>query len=142
MKTNRRSLRIVLALLCATLAAASAAWPAQTSPGDGWQIPEDAAGERNLAPIDAAVLAKGQRLYKSKCLRCHGTAGKGDGPDRDPSHAPGDLTDGGRASRNPDGVLFYKIWNGRRQPKMPAMKTDIAREDVWAIVQYVKTLRR
>ena len=38
--------------------------------------------------------------------------------------------------------MFYKIWNGRRDPKMPAFKTDISREDVWTVIQYVKTLRR
>jgi hypothetical protein len=28
----------------------------------------------------------------------------------------------GRTSslRNPDGVMFYKIWNGRAKPRMPA----------------------
>ena len=46
------------------------------------------------------------------------------------------------ASRNPDGVMFYEIWNGRARPKMPAMKTDITQADVWAVVRYVKTLRK
>jgi hypothetical protein len=68
--------------------------------------------------------------------------GKGDGPDADPNHAPSDLTDARRALRNPDGVMFYKIWNGRAKPKMPAMKTDIARIDVWTVIHFVKTLRR
>ena len=31
-----------------------------------------------------------------------------------------DLTVARRAARNPDGVVFYKIWNGRQKPKMPA----------------------
>jgi len=46
------------------------------------------------------------------------------------------------AARNPDGVMFYKIWNGRANPKMPAMKTDITRADVWTLIHYVKTLRK
>jgi hypothetical protein len=46
------------------------------------------------------------------------------------------------AARNPDGVMFYRIWNGRAKPKMPAMKADLTRTDVWTIVQYVKTLRK
>jgi hypothetical protein len=39
-------------------------------------------------------------------------------------------------------VVFYKIWNGRAKPKMPAMETDVSRADVWKIVHYLKTLRR
>ena len=109
---------------------------------EGWHIPEGAAPETTPAPVDAAALAKGRSLYKAKCARCHGADGVGRGPDADPDHPPGDLTDGRRASRNPDGVLFYKIWNGRAKPKMPAMKADIDRADVWMLIHYIKTLRR
>lgn len=109
---------------------------------DGWRIAEGAAGDSNPVPLTAAVLARGKRLYTEKCQRCHGADGMGHGPDADPDRPAGDLTDGRRASRNPDGVLFYKIWNGRAKPRMPAMKTDITSADVWTIVHYVKTLRR
>jgi mono/diheme cytochrome c family protein len=109
---------------------------------DGWLIPEGAATTINMVPVTAAAIAKGQSLYRAKCRRCHGAEGTGRGPDADPDHPPGDLTDGRRASRNPDGVMFYKIWNGRAKPKMPAMKADITRDDVWMLVHYVKTLRR
>jgi hypothetical protein len=39
-------------------------------------------------------------------------------------------------------VLFYKIWNGRAKPKMPAMNADIMRADVWRVIHDVKTLRK
>ena len=52
------------------------------------------------------------------------------------------MTDRRLASRNPDGVMFYKIWTGRAKPKMRAMKTDITRADVWTVMHYVKTLRK
>ena len=109
---------------------------------NGWHIPGSAAMERNPEPVDAAVLAKGQSLYKAKCQRCHGADGAGHGPESDPNHPAGDLTDSRAASRNPDGVLFYKIWNGRAKPKMPALKTDLTRTDVWTVIHYVKTLRK
>jgi hypothetical protein len=70
------------------------------------------------------------------------TNASADGPDADPDDPPADLTDASRASRNPDGVMFYKIWNGRNEPKMPAFKTDISREEVWTVIQFVKTRRR
>lgn len=120
------------------------AWGAMQAPdgSDGWRIPESAAVERNPEPLEAAVLARGEALYRSKCQRCHGADGAGHGRETDPDHPAGDLTDGRRASRNPDGVMFYKIWNGRAKPRMPAMKTEITSSDVWALVHYVKTLRK
>jgi mono/diheme cytochrome c family protein len=98
--------------------------------------------QTNPEAISPAVIAKGRSLYKAKCQRCHGMDGAGRGPEGDPDHPPADLTDGLRASRNPDGVLFYKIWNGRARPKMPAMKGDITPADVWRLVHYIKTLRK
>jgi len=93
-------------------------------------------------PVSPASIARGKSLYQSKCQRCHGPDGTGRGPDADPAHAPADLTDARRASRNPDGVMFYKIWNGRARPKMPAMKSEVSVTDAWMIVHYVKTLRK
>jgi mono/diheme cytochrome c family protein len=109
---------------------------------DGWQIARDAGALSNPVPLTPAILAKGRELYRSKCQRCHGPGGQGNGPDAERDDPPGDLTDGSRASRNPDGVMFYKIWNGRSKPKMPAFKTDISRDDAWTVVHYVKTLRK
>ena len=88
------------------------------------------------------AIAKGRSVYRAKCQRCHGADGAGNGPEADPGHPPANLTDARRASRNPEGVLFYKIWNGRAKPKMPAMKADITRADVWRVIHYVKTLRK
>jgi mono/diheme cytochrome c family protein len=116
---------------------------ARAQDGDeGWTIPPNAAKEANpIAPNDK-VLAKGKDIFKAKCQKCHGVSGKGDGPDADPKHKPGNLTDGSRASRNPDGVMFYKVWNGRAKPKMPAFKSELSKDDIWTVITYVKTLRQ
>jgi mono/diheme cytochrome c family protein len=129
--------------ICLTLVAATIrATPQAPAGAEGWHIPEGAAAEVNPVPLSADVLARGMSLYRAKCQRCHGANGTGRGPDADPGHPPADLTDGRRASLNPDGVMFYKIWNGRAKPKMPAMKSDIVAADVWTVIQYVKTLRK
>ena len=133
---------IVLASLCLSFAAGAAVGTQSPADSDGWQIPAGAALERNPRPVDGSVLAKGRSLYKAKCQRCHGADGSGHGPEADPNHPAGNLRDASRASRNPDGVMFYKIWNGRANPKMPAMKADLARGDVWVVIHYVNTLRR
>ena len=142
--TNRTWALLCAALVFCPTVAIEVAIGARQAPDNsqGWHIPEGAAKEPNPEPLNEAVLARGQSLYKSKCQRCHGADGAGHGPEADPNHLPGDLTDGHRASRNPDGVMFYKIWNGREKPKMPAMKMDISRADAWAVIHYVKTLRK
>jgi mono/diheme cytochrome c family protein len=108
----------------------------------GWTIPPGAAQEANPIAVSPAVIAKGKALYEKNCQKCHGKSGTGDGPDADPDHMPDDFTDPSRAARNPDGVMFYKIWNGRKSPKMPAVKMEgLAKEDVWTLIHFVKTFR-
>lgn len=139
----RTLLCLALLVFCPTAGLEIAHGAVQAPDGsEGWHIPEGAAAERAPEPLTPATLSRGLHLYRTKCERCHGADGTGNGPDTDPAHPAGDLTDARRASRNPDGVLFYKIWNGRTKPKMPAMKTDISQAEVWAVIQYVKTLRK
>ena len=52
-----------------------------------------------------------------------------------------DLTRAAGAAKNPDGVVFYKIMKGRSEPRMPAFEDQITKEQAWAIVAYVQTLR-
>ena len=44
--------------------------------------------------------------------------------------------------RNADGVVFYKVSNGRSRPKMPAFKDELTEEQIWSVVAYVQTLRK
>lgn len=110
--------------------------------GGGWNIPATARTETSPLKVDDTVIANGKKLFSSKCQRCHGASGKGDGPDGDPAHADDmNLTNPARAQANPDGIVFYKIWNGRSSPKMPTFSEEISKEQAWTIVAYVQTLR-
>jgi mono/diheme cytochrome c family protein len=109
---------------------------------DGWQIPATAKEEKNPMSATPQVLAAGRALFQKNCQRCHGPKGVGDGPDAEPEYMSDmDLTKSARAADNPDGVVFYRIWNGREDPKMPAFKNELSRQQVWTIVTYVQTLR-
>ena len=108
--------------------------------GKTWTIPEGAANEPNPLTANADVLKKGASLYKSHCQSCHGAKGLGDGPEADVKDArrkPANLS----VSRTPDGVMFYKIWNGRDEPKMPAFKSQMTKDEAWAVVAYATSLR-
>ena len=40
----------------------------------------------------------------------------------------------------PDGVLFYRVWNGKKP--MPAFKSDASQEEIWTVLEFVKTLKK
>lgn len=116
--------------------------PAGAARGGGWTIPPTAQEEKSPLTVNPAVIASGKKLFADKCQKCHGPEGKGDGPDGEPEHQQDmNLTVASRAARNPDGVVFYKIWNGRASPKMPEFSKELTKEQAWAIVAYVQTLR-
>ena len=137
---TRWSLPAIAGLIFVATFAASAQQPAPKS--GGWTLPATAADEKNPFAGDPKAVESGKTLFKKMCERCHGPGGKGDGPDADPdAQQDMDLTVARRAARNPDGVVFYKMWNGRSKPKMPAVKDDLTKEQAWQIVCYVQTLR-
>jgi mono/diheme cytochrome c family protein len=105
-----------------------------------WTLPEGAANEKSPLASSPEVVKKGESLYKSNCTGCHGPKGLGDGPNvdrKDRAHRPANLT----ISRNPEGIAFYKIWNGRKDPDMPAFKSRMTKDEAWEVVAYVISLR-
>jgi len=124
----------------AVLASSIALVAASARPqGEGWTIPADASRLTSPVAPTPATLKKGHDLFKSNCEKCHGPEGKGNGPYADPDHPPANLTES-NASENPDGVLFYKVWNGRKP--MPAFKSLLTKDEVWTVVEYAKSLRK
>ncbi len=141
-----RSIGILGLAFSAAVIGVAAGSPAQqpaASSKSGWQLPPEAETTKNPLTVDAKILASGKAVFKEKCQKCHGPAGKGDGPDADPDALEEmDLTNAKRAARNTDGVVFYKISNGRKKPKMPAQKDELTKDQIWSVVSYVQTLRK
>jgi mono/diheme cytochrome c family protein len=110
----------------------------------GWSIPPGGPNEKSPLSAEPRTIARGKALYAANCARCHGPEGKGSGPD---SAYAADLTDELRVELNTEGVLFYKIWNGRlsygKGPRqdMPPFEGKLGKDQVWTLVEYLKTLR-
>jgi mono/diheme cytochrome c family protein len=144
--TGVRSRWLAALAIAAAVSAVAAGIAAPAAPAQqrgGWQLPPDAPDTVSPLKVDDKVLATGKKIFSDKCQKCHGPKGLGDGPDADPEHAEDmNLTNPKRADRNPDGIVFYKVLNGRTRPKMPAFKEELSREQIWAVVAYVQTLRQ
>jgi mono/diheme cytochrome c family protein len=136
---HRRMVRTAFLPAALLWFAAMAAAHAQST---GWKLPVTSPDLKNPVAVTDATLAAGRRLYREHCQRCHGPQGKGNGSDADPKYKTQmDLTVAARADRNPDGIVFHKVWSGREKPKMPAFKDKLTEEQVWTVVGFVQSLR-
>jgi mono/diheme cytochrome c family protein len=110
------------------------------SQNDPWPVPDKYKNMANPVKSDATSLATGKELYTQHCKSCHGTKGKGDGPKAAQLDTEsGDFTKSAFQSQT-DGSLFYKTFEGRKD--MPSFKKKIAdQNDIWAVVNYMRTLK-
>jgi len=93
----------------------------------------------NPLPRTRAVLERGQKVYNNNCTVCHGPRGLGDGPIVDPYPIPKSLQSENMLKWK-DGHLFHVITAG--QGIMPSYAQQIAPEDRWAAIHYVRALQR
>jgi mono/diheme cytochrome c family protein len=133
----RKLFPVLAGVLAGCLLSASAA----AQYGAGWTIPPEAKTEKSPLKADAGVLKKGKSIFDARCAKCHGATGVGNGPDSSPDSPAADLTDPFRADLNPDGVMYYRVLNGK-PPVMPAFKSQLSQDEIWTVVEYAKSLRK
>ena len=112
-----------------------------------WETPPaEYANARSTRWDDAAAIARGQQLFQTYCLMCHGADGKGTGPvAKGLPHPPADLTHHfHRAPGDGDAYLFWRVSEGGQvepfkssQSTMPAFKTVLSEDQRWDVLAYV-----
>jgi mono/diheme cytochrome c family protein len=105
-----------------------------------WQAPSSASKVKNPVASESLSIEKGKKVYTAKCLSCHGTQGKGDGPMlKVLKKKPGDLTDA-TVKAESDGALFWKITKG--QKPMPSFAKNLTDQERWNSVNYIRALNQ
>ncbi len=94
------------------------------------------------APVTTALLARGRERFNISCLPCHNATGDGNGITKKigAMAVVASLLDK-NAILIPDGQVFRIISDGKA-PNMQGYAANIAIEDRWAIVAYVRSLQR
>ena len=93
---------------------------------------------RNPFPPHPESLEAGRAVYEQRCQTCHGLAGRGDGPaaaDLDP--APADLVV--HAPLHPEHDLFRFVHDGIPGTAMAPLGDRLSDDEIWHVVNYVKT---
>ncbi len=99
------------------------------------------AGRENKNPLrrTESVMARGQLMYNTYCIVCHGPQGDGDGYIVPKYPRPPSLQT--EKIRNyADGSIYHIVTMG--QNVMPSYATQIAPADRWAITHYIRALQR
>jgi mono/diheme cytochrome c family protein len=96
---------------------------------------------KNPVASNPASITAGAAAYKKYCSFCHGTEAKGNGPLAPKDSNPPDLTDATWTRGSADGDIFAVIANGvGGDSKMLAFKGKIPEQDIWNIVNYLRSL--
>lgn len=106
-----------------------------------WAVPAADAAKKNPQKADKASVDQGKEVYGKYCKSCHGKSGEGDGPKAEELKT--ELIDftQSKFQGQSDGALFYKITKGRDE--MPSShKKNIEDEDVWNLVNYMRTFSK
>jgi mono/diheme cytochrome c family protein len=104
-------------------------------------VPQAYADARSTAPRTAATIVTGGRLYKAHCAACHGPAGLGaDVSSQSLLPSPSLLAFLVQKPIAVDEYLLWSIADGGQQfdSGMPAFKDALSREDIWAIIAYMR----
>ena len=126
-----------LIFVSAAILMMSAALVAQPKP---WVVPANFTSMKNpVAKGDASTKA-GLALYTKNCASCHGKTGLGDGVKaRTLKDSPGDFSKAAFQTQA-DGDLFYKTKTGRGE--MPKYEGKLADDDIWNIVNFLRTFKK
>ena len=105
-----------------------------------WEVPAKYKNMKNPVVADQDSIQIGGMLYKKNCASCHGRAGLGDGVKaRGLETFSGDFS-GAIYQDQTDGEHFYKTKFGRGE--MPAYDKKISDEDIWHMVNYMRTFKK
>lgn len=102
--------------------------------------PEGAGRElKNPLQPTQQILARGQAMYSTYCLVCHGPKGEGDGSIVPKFPRPPSLQSD-KVRGWTDGRIYHVISAG--QNLMPSYASQIGTADRWAIIHYVRAIQR
>lgn len=106
---------------------------------DYWEVPVEYQNMKNPYANIEDDEKIGRTIYSKHCKLCHGNKGMGDGSGAKLIETPVANFTLPFFKNQTDGSIYYKIYNGRND--MPGFEKVITyEEDLWMIVNYVKSL--
>jgi len=101
--------------------------------------PKEAAQKQNPISLNQDSVSSGKEIYTQNCAYCHGDNARGlssesTGFQKDTPNLIQGL------KNHSDGDFYWKIQNGKDE--MPSFKEDLSENDIWNIINYIKSLEK
>ena len=134
-------MKTVAKFLLVAMGTTFAAFTIKTQQKEPWPVPDKYLKMANPVKSNSESLNGGKELYVEHCQSCHGKKGLGDGTKAASLKTePGDFSTA-EFQKEPDGALFYKIAEGRKD--MPGFKKKIPdQDDIWSVVNFIRTMKK
>ena len=133
-----RTTNALKAVLCGT----AAAWIVAVSVAlVSAQVKNPAAAKiKNPVKATPESIDAGKTAYNKYCKFCHNDGGTGEGPLAPKDSHPPNLVDAKWDHGSTDGEIFTNIKDGIPDSKMKAMKEKMKDDDIWNVVNYLRSL--
>ncbi|NPA06914.1 MAG: c-type cytochrome [Chloroflexi bacterium] len=144
MRTIRRYLWLALFVgLFASVLAGCFSFADDVTPPPGWKptpVPPTPDLSR-LYPTSPPDPAQGRIAYQQKCVECHGTQGRGDGPAAEQLPVlPANLVESETLIQAKPSDWFLIISNGKLDKFMPGFRASLDEQTRWDIIAYLYVL--
>ncbi len=105
-----------------------------------WLAPESSKQLTNPISKNKSSIKQGSKIFKIRCIVCHGSTGVGDGSGSKALNPKPANLQSDRVQNQLDGEIFWKMSEGKGA--MIAWKHIISEEDRWRLVNFIRTLNK
>jgi len=105
-----------------------------------WNVPAAIKSMKNPVASSEVSLKTGSETFTKNCVSCHGKTGKGNGVKAATlRNFPGDFTRP-EFQNLTDGEILYRVKTGKEE--MPKFEGKLTDDDIWNVINYLRTFKK
>lgn len=95
-----------------------------------------------INPDDLAMITRGEEVYRTNCLSCHGPDLRGDGPAADGMQPPPADFAEAHTMVHDEATLIYWVRNGKQGTAMPGFGDTLSDQDIRDVLSFIERRQR
>ncbi|HYH12524.1 MAG TPA: cytochrome c, partial [Thermomicrobiales bacterium] len=95
-----------------------------------------------INPDDLAMITRGEEVYQTNCLTCHGPELRGDGPTADGMQPPPADFAEAHTMVHDEATLIYWVRNGKQGTAMPGFSDTLSDQEIRDVLSFIERRQR